>query len=330
MRYKNAIVLICGLVLSGLVHAQTPPASNGFPILSGSVTPLTIKLKDLDSNWRVFTAASSDYTNILATAMGGGGNKVFTKGDTVSIGNDVFLVTYKAEAPDMTALFAGGGPPKPKPLTSDSVLRLSLLNLHALSAMDGIRVFDLKEQTVAPAKSLLELMQEAQPSKTVTTMTTTTSGTAAEPVLLKNGSRAPDFVVHDDGGRPIKLSSYRGKVVVLDFWATWCGPCQESLPATNKVAAKFSKKGVVFLGVNVWDKKEAFHQWLPEHRNYSSIKFAIDPRGAGQDVATKLYHVSGIPTQYILDRKGRVVASTVGYDNDESGLENGIKKALAK
>jgi thiol-disulfide isomerase/thioredoxin len=295
-----------------------------FPLLAGKTTPLTLHLKDLDSNWRVFTASTNSYENILASAMTGGtGNRVYTRGDTVTVGADIFLVTYKPEAPDISGLFSVGGPPKAKALTENTLLRLSLLNLHALGAMDGIRVFDLKEQTVA----------STIPSFPFTTSTTTksSSGTGSdEPAPLKNGSIAPDFTVRDDKGATVKLSSYRGKVVVLDFWSTWCGPCQQSLPSTNAVAAKYAGKNVVVLGVNVWDTKKAFHDWLPDHKKFGSIKFAIDTHGQGQDVATKLYHVSGIPTQFVIDKKGRVVKSLVGFSGDEADLVGGIKLALSR
>jgi peroxiredoxin len=310
-----------------VVHAASQAADPTFPLLAGKGAPLTIQLKDLDSNWRVFTASSNSYENILASAMGGGsGNRVYTKGGTITVGTDVFLVTYKPDPPDMASLFAGGGPPKAKPLTEATTLRLSLLNLHALSAMDGIRVFDLKEQIATSQKpsSPLEMIQ-----KEATATPAAEPARPAEPALLKNGAEAPDFVVHDDNGKAVKLSAYRGKVVVIDFWSTWCGPCQESLPGTNALAAQFAQKNVVVLGVNVWDTKKAFHDWLPEHKKFSSIRFAIDTRGQGQDVATKLYHVSGIPTQYVIDRKGRIVKSLVGYSQDESDLTKGIHLDLS-
>ncbi len=152
---------------------------------------------------------------------------------------------------------------------------------------------------------------------------------ASRPPLLTVGTPAPDFTVRDRAGAPVKLSDYRGKVVVLDFWSTWCGPCQQSLPHTNAVA-KNAGKGVVVLAVNVWDTKEAFDGWLPQHPEYSALKFVLDPAGRGpESIATKVYHVSGIPTQYVLDRNGRIVKSFVGYGGPTPELAAAITKASA-
>ena len=322
-----AVAAALGSAMPASAQSEPTPATQtqtgAFPLLDGKTTPLTLKIKDLDSSWRVFSAPSSSTEGILGM-FGAGGNKVFTKGETVSVANEVFLVAYKADPPDMASLMAGGGMPKAKPLTLDTVIRLSLLNLHALNSMDGIHVFDAKglmaENDATSSTDIINVraapIQSAQP--------------AGEAVLLKNGSKAPDFEVRDDSGNPVKLSAYRGKVVVLDFWATWCGPCQESLPKTNQVAAKYAGKDVVFLGVNVWDKQTEFHKWLPDHKSFNAIKFAIDTHGQGEDVASKLYHVSGIPTQYVIDKKGRVVTSIVGYSDDEAELTQGIKTALSR
>jgi thiol-disulfide isomerase/thioredoxin/outer membrane lipoprotein-sorting protein len=154
------------------------------------------------------------------------------------------------------------------------------------------------------------------------------AGEAPSKPLLANGTVAPDFTVHDRAGNPIRLSDYKGHVVVLDFWATWCGPCQESLPSTNAVARKYLKKDVVVLGVNVWDKPDAFNAWLPEHKNYDAIKFAIDPTSDQKDVASSLYNVSGIPTQYVIDGLGRIVWSTDGFSGSDDDLVAAVEKAL--
>jgi len=151
-----------------------------------------------------------------------------------------------------------------------------------------------------------------------------------EPTLLAAGTQAPDFTVNDRDGKPVKLSDYRGKVVVLDFWATWCGPCQASLPHTNEVAKAFKDKGVVVLAVNVWDTKAEFDKWLPQHAQFSDITFLIDPtKEQGKDVATTLYNVTGIPTQYVIDKDGKIVKSFVGFSGPTEELANTLKAAGA-
>ena len=153
---------------------------------------------------------------------------------------------------------------------------------------------------------------------------------ASRPVLLAAGTPAPDFMVQDKAGSPVKLSDYHGKVVVLDFWATWCGPCQRSLPHTNEVAKQFADKGVVVLAVCVSDTKAAFDGWLPKHPEYDSITFAIDPTKRGDpDVAGRLYHVTGIPTQYVIGKDGKVITSFVGYGGPTTDLADAITKATA-
>lgn len=144
--------------------------------------------------------------------------------------------------------------------------------------------------------------------------------------LLPTGMLAPDFTVDDKDGKPIKLSDYRGKVVVIDFWATWCPPCQKTLPDTNEIARDFAGKQVVVLAINVWDTQDAFQQWLPAHPDLDVMTYGIDTVQKGQYV-TGLYKVTGIPTQYVIDKKGKVVTSFVVGDKDD--IENAINSALA-
>ena len=305
-------------VSSPRLQAQANDVSQ---MLTGKGAPLTIKLKDLDHNWRVFSSPSNSYAGMLSGMMGGASADVFTKGDTLTAGGDVFLIIYKPVQGNLATMFTGGAP-KPPVVTADTVLRLGLLNLHAVTELEGIREFNLDE----------ELSAGKQANDIFSTMTKATekpAATEAEPKLLPNKSKAPDFTAHDPKGNSVKLSQYRGHVVVIDFWSTWCGPCQESLPDTNKVAAKYASKGVIVLALNVWDTKSAFDEWLPKHRQFSSLKFAIDTLPQGKDVATALYNVSGIPTQYIIDKKGRIVQSIVGYSGGDAELVNGIKSALA-
>ncbi|BDI28591.1 hypothetical protein CCAX7_006420 [Capsulimonas corticalis] len=149
----------------------------------------------------------------------------------------------------------------------------------------------------------------------------------SEPKLLTAGAVAPDFTATAPDGTPVKLSDYKGKIVVLDFWATWCGPCQASMPHLQHVYDQVKDKNVAVLGVCVWDDKDAYTKWLADKKGVYSFPTAFDPAAKGpQSIAGALYHVSGIPTQYIIDKDGKVSATTVGYDDGDHQLEDALGK----
>ena len=148
-----------------------------------------------------------------------------------------------------------------------------------------------------------------------------------EPKLLTAGAIAPDFTATAPDGSSVKLSDYKGKVVVLDFWATWCGPCQASMPHLEKVYQQVKTQNVAVLGVCVWDDKDAYTKWLADKKGVYSFPTAFDPAAKGpQNIAASLYHVSGIPTQYVIDKDGKVAATTVGYDDGDHQLEDALVK----
>lgn len=146
--------------------------------------------------------------------------------------------------------------------------------------------------------------------------------------LLAAGTIAPDFTVTDAHGKPVKLSDFRGKTVVLDFWATWCWPCNQSLPHTEAVVEQNQSKNVVALAVAIWDNQTGFDAWTAKH-NFPDIDFAIDPSPQGKDVASALYHVSTTPTAYIIDPSGRVSGAVVGYAGPSDQLQAAINASAS-
>jgi thiol-disulfide isomerase/thioredoxin len=149
----------------------------------------------------------------------------------------------------------------------------------------------------------------------------------AETQLLAPGQAAPDFTADADGGGKVKLSDFRGKVVVLDFWATWCPPCQRSLPHLNEVARKAAGQDVVFLGVCVWDGRDKFNAWMDKNRSSYVVKFAFDAAGRTPDnIASRQYRVTGIPTTYIIGKDGKVADAIVGFNPGGTELEAALAK----
>ena len=147
------------------------------------------------------------------------------------------------------------------------------------------------------------------------------------PVLLAVGTPAPDFAATGPDGSQVHLSDYKGKMVVLDFWSTWCGPCQMSMPHLEKVYQAVKGQNVAVLGVCVWDEKPAYDKWVTAKKDTYHFPTAFDPAGRGKkSIASDLYHVSGIPTQYVIDKDGKIAASTVGYDEKGTELEDALKR----
>lgn len=138
--------------------------------------------------------------------------------------------------------------------------------------------------------------------------------------LLAAGTPAPDFTAATPTGQPIKLSDFKGKIVILDFWATWCGPCQASMPGLQKIYNQIKSQNVVVLSLNVWDAKDPFDTWIEKNSGSKyNFTFAYDAAGRGKtSIASEKFNVSGIPTMYIIGTDGKVKASIVGSENEKT------------
>jgi cytochrome c biogenesis protein CcmG/thiol:disulfide interchange protein DsbE len=125
------------------------------------------------------------------------------------------------------------------------------------------------------------------------------------------GKTAPDFTV-PDGGKSIRLADYRGKVVMVNFWASWCGPCIQETPAL--VELHHERPDIAILGISIDEDPSAYQRFLQRfHVDYTTV---LDPE---QKVA-KMYGTDGWPETYIIDRKGVLRRKVVG-DPDWSSPE---------
>ncbi len=140
------------------------------------------------------------------------------------------------------------------------------------------------------------------------------------PALLTRGVPAPDFTIRDRDGKTIRLSDYKGKTVVLDFWATWCVPCLKSFPHTLDALRKFKAQGVTVIAVNVLDATENMARYAAAHPEYAEFVFASDAPDAPARMMN-LYRVSNIPLLVIITPDGKIAASIEGYTGSSSELE---------
>jgi thiol-disulfide isomerase/thioredoxin len=130
---------------------------------------------------------------------------------------------------------------------------------------------------------------------------------AASVRATKDRKPAPDFVLKDSNGAPAKLSDYRGKVVLLNFWATWCGPCKVEIPWFIEFQQQYKDKGFEVLGVAMDDEGwQAVKPYLTERKvNYRVL--------LGNDSVTQLYGgVDSLPTTFVIDKEGRIASAHVG------------------
>ncbi len=150
--------------------------------------------------------------------------------------------------------------------------------------------------------------------------------------MLQPGVMAPDFVMTTRDGRQLKLSDLRGKIVVLDFWATWCGPCVAAMPHVQEIADRYKDQGVVVLASCTSDERSKFEDWVDSKtQDFPDVLFAFDPLEKSPERASrKLYGVSGIPQQFVIDFDGRVVAEVSGYKKGEVLLDAALTKAGIK
>jgi peroxiredoxin len=143
--------------------------------------------------------------------------------------------------------------------------------------------------------------------------------------MLAVGSEAPDFTLERPRGEPVQRSALAGKVVVVNFWATWCPPCREEMPDLVKVVQEFEAKGVTLVAISNDDldtQKEvvpSFIRAFPELAPYAAY---------GTPPVSASYLVRALPTTYVLDRKGRVVVAWQGQAN-EVQLNRWVQDALA-
>jgi len=121
--------------------------------------------------------------------------------------------------------------------------------------------------------------------------------------------RAPDFTLTDLNGKKVALSSCKGKVVLVEFWATWCPPCREAVPEMNKLYEKYKNRNVQVLAVSLdegGDVASRLNQFVREHR----VKY---PVLIGDNKVNILYGVTNVPVAFVIDKDGKISKKHIGF-----------------
>lgn len=131
--------------------------------------------------------------------------------------------------------------------------------------------------------------------------------------------KAPDFTLHSRSGHNLRLSDYRGQVVLLNFWASWCGPCRQEMPLLQVLYKRYNKLGFTILGVNVDTDSSKANHYLRDIK--VSFPILYDTKNA----VVKKFNVNAMPTTVIIDKNGNMRFMHQGY---KPGYENEYRKEV--
>lgn len=124
---------------------------------------------------------------------------------------------------------------------------------------------------------------------------------------IKSNKKAPDFSLTDLNGRGVEIKQFKGKVIFLNFWATWCGPCKEEMPSLEVLHRQFKEKNFVLLTISVdYEGIKPVQEFINKHQY--TFPVLLDPKGETLD----LFEVKGIPTTFLIDKKGKMVGKAIG------------------
>ncbi|WP_191906351.1 TlpA family protein disulfide reductase [Hymenobacter baengnokdamensis] len=147
-------------------------------------------------------------------------------------------------------------------------------------------------------------------------------------LALANGQPAPDFTLTDASGKKVALSELRGKVVYLDFWATWCGPCLAEMPASLELRRKFAGRDIVFLYVSLDAKAADWQKYLTTKMVATPNAVELHDGGAFDGPSARAFSVQSIPSYWLIGRDGRLISNNPPRPSTSPAIDNALEQAL--
>ncbi|MBC7914646.1 MAG: AhpC/TSA family protein [Pyrinomonadaceae bacterium] len=141
---------------------------------------------------------------------------------------------------------------------------------------------------------------------------------------LAVGAIAPEFSQSDTNGKAVKLSDFKGKYVLLDFWASWCGPCRQENPNVVKIYNQFKDKNFTVLGVSL-DRPGSKSAWLKAISDDNLTWVNVSDLNFWKNEVAMLYNVTGIPQNFLLDPQGKIIAKNLRGEDLKSALDMVLK-----
>jgi peroxiredoxin len=217
---------------------------------------------------------------------------------------------------EFDALFA-----KHKDEKTDSTAQILLMK-----AMLYLEVFDKPEKGIEVVQQIKRDLPDTQPGKQADEILENIKRQGESKKIraqLVQGAKFPDFDEKDLAGKPLSVANYTGKIVVVDFWATWCGPCVRELPNVIKTYGKHHDKGFDIIGISLDEDEQKLKSFLKE-KNMPWQQY-FDGKGWGNKLAAR-YGVQSIPSTYLLDREGKIIGQNLRGEDLESAVATALDK----
>lgn len=287
---KTRLLILCAALGAGVVAARAAedtatPAANSAPAAAPDAaaadSPVIVELKTLIDRTRAKLSAGAKTEEALAEEL-----QAF----------DALLAAHAGEKTEDVAQI---------------LLMKAMLYLQVLGDMEGGAALLRQLKTDFPETQLAQRVDEAL------NQIEEQKKSAAAQASLQPGAIFPDFSEKDMTGAPLSISGLKGQVVLVDFWATWCGPCVAELPNVLAAYEKYHAKGFEIVGISLDRSEDALKKFIAE-KNMTWPQY-FD--GKGWDSALgRQYGITSIPATYLLDRDGRIVARDLRGEQLETEL----------